>query len=264
MQSKEDELSSLQFSLASKRDFFTYFSRAVHTEASIRKILEEKTCEGFLWRISDSNREGDFSFVVNHYKPKSFSVPEEILSACESIRQVDFFERLFYQYNHSDILRVDDEYFRMVFGKTIPNWKPAVNNIMKNTGYYCDIKTWDKGNKAVFFLKGSYNPVKVEENVPKKTTNTAPKIDVVYLISDGVHQKIGKTNNVERRIKALQTSNSKRLELIAVYPDPKYTARLERLLHERYKDSRLVGEWFDINLSAEEFISCCKYELENW
>lgn len=53
--------------------------------------------------------------------------------------------------------------------------------------------------------------------------------------------KIGFTNSIERRLKALQTSSSDELTLIGVMFGDK--AR-EKLIHECFRHSKIRGEWF--------------------
>lgn len=53
--------------------------------------------------------------------------------------------------------------------------------------------------------------------------------------------KIGYTANIERRIKALQTSTPQKLELLAAIPA---SMAIEKSLHKKYKKYRISGEWF--------------------
>jgi hypothetical protein len=70
----------------------------------------------------------------------------------------------------------------------------------------------------------------------------------VYFILDSASNavKIGKANNIDSRISDLQTGNPNPLELIH-YIDcesEEQSFLLERKLHNKYKELRLVGEWF--------------------
>jgi hypothetical protein len=86
----------------------------------------------------------------------------------------------------------------------------------------------------------------------------------VYFINqaDTQNYKIGVTSSktIERRKLYLQTGNAS--ELIICYKfETKYPFRLEKMLHNHYSNTRLVGEWFV--LSDEEAIDfkniCEKY-----
>ena len=74
----------------------------------------------------------------------------------------------------------------------------------------------------------------------------------VYLIKSSVTDKfkIGITKqNINKRLKSLQTGNSEKLELIYYYESDFYT-KIEKTLHNQFSHNRLEGEWF--NLSFEE------------
>ena len=70
-------------------------------------------------------------------------------------------------------------------------------------------------------------------------------IGIIYIIFDGSAFKIGVTQNINKRLKSLQTSCSKKLEIIFSKEVINYT-KLELFLHDKYKDKRLSGEWFDL------------------
>lgn len=67
----------------------------------------------------------------------------------------------------------------------------------------------------------------------------------VYFITDGQYVKIGKTDNIESRMKSLQTGNPKKLTLIDVIPT-KEPHLVEWGLHQRYAKQHIMGEWYDI------------------
>lgn len=55
--------------------------------------------------------------------------------------------------------------------------------------------------------------------------------------------KIGIANDVARRLSDLQTGNPDPLELLAVGPGGRV---VEQLLHVRYGDQHVRGEWFEL------------------
>ncbi len=66
----------------------------------------------------------------------------------------------------------------------------------------------------------------------------------VYVVSNcSGHYKIGRTNNVESRIRAIQTSNPSSIELI-VYFHSDDNVSLEKELHCLFSSKRVNGEWF--------------------
>lgn len=65
----------------------------------------------------------------------------------------------------------------------------------------------------------------------------------VYLISDGQHIKIGKSQDPHQRVKTLQTGNAKPLRLLSWSPGG---TKEEALLHSEFASFRVRGEWFDL------------------
>lgn len=81
----------------------------------------------------------------------------------------------------------------------------------------------------------------------------------VYLICDGEYVKIGRANNIKKRIDALQTSNARELFVID-YIECRTRAHakaFETCLHETFARERVRGEWFDLldNSYFYDFVS---------
>jgi hypothetical protein len=55
--------------------------------------------------------------------------------------------------------------------------------------------------------------------------------------------KIGKTNNVEKRIKQIQTGNANKVILVRMYETEKVSL-VEQALHDKFRRFKLRGEWF--------------------
>lgn len=71
---------------------------------------------------------------------------------------------------------------------------------------------------------------------------TRPKrAGVVYFIAANGMVKIGFTQNIDERMKAIQATSPTQIELIGTLPG---SLRLEREIHERFKHARAHGEWF--------------------
>lgn len=71
------------------------------------------------------------------------------------------------------------------------------------------------------------------------------------------HYKIGISSNVEKRLGALQSANSNKLEIVCVI---KYGELFERRLHDLFEDRNIHGEWFD--LRVEDFFQVFSYMYE--
>jgi hypothetical protein len=77
---------------------------------------------------------------------------------------------------------------------------------------------------------------------------------MIYIITNGVHYKIGHSSEPTARLKWLQTGNSAKLALIHFM---KGGRRLESILHERYASKRLASEWFALTQEDLE-------EIKGW
>ena len=69
----------------------------------------------------------------------------------------------------------------------------------------------------------------------------------VYLICDGEKFKIGVTcqKDVYKRISELQTGNPDEIYLMA-YHKTNYPYKIEKLMHMKHRDKRILNEWFDL------------------
>lgn len=74
----------------------------------------------------------------------------------------------------------------------------------------------------------------------------------VYLIKSSKALKIGVSDNPQTRLTGLQTSNPERLELIYTIQcqNRDDALRLESILHRRYQQDLLNGEWFNLDPDA--------------
>lgn len=77
-----------------------------------------------------------------------------------------------------------------------------------------------------------------------------------YILKSHDLYKIGKAINVEKRIKEFSTGNPS-IELIKTID-----GNCESYLHRKYKDKRVVGEWFQLTVEDIDEISNSSYELK--
>lgn len=87
----------------------------------------------------------------------------------------------------------------------------------------------------------------------------------VYLIgeeNDENKYKIGSTKckDINKRLKQLQTGNSNPL-FIKSYFETSRPFRLESMLHNKFKEYNVIGEWFELN---DENIKKFKEECERY
>lgn len=76
-------------------------------------------------------------------------------------------------------------------------------------------------------------------------------IGKVYFARSGAYMKIGHSRDVNKRIKAINTSAPERVELMMVIPG---TAEDEKRLHKRFQHLRSNGEWFHFTGELCEFV----------
>ena len=69
----------------------------------------------------------------------------------------------------------------------------------------------------------------------------------VYLIKDTLNNiyRIGVTKDLNKRLRNLQTGNSNYLTLLSSY-QTKYPFRLETMLHNKFKEYRILNEWYEL------------------
>ena len=76
-----------------------------------------------------------------------------------------------------------------------------------------------------------------------------------YFITDGVFLKIGKSYNVDLRLKVLQTGNPTKLKVVFIV-----NSDVESLFHTHFKDFRCVCEWFAL---PEDYLDIVKAICNN-
>lgn len=74
---------------------------------------------------------------------------------------------------------------------------------------------------------------------------------IVYVIRAGQTNlyKIGRTTNIDRRLRQLQTMNSQQLSVVKLIQCHDAIA-VETTLHQKYKSYRRQGEWFELDESV--------------
>lgn len=97
---------------------------------------------------------------------------------------------------------------------------------------------------------------KAEEK--QKATEQRKAAQKVYVISSGDAVKIGISNNPEKRLQSLQTSNPNKLSLEACF-DAEDAQMVEWKSHLALRANRLAGEWFSV--SAERAIATVNFIL---
>ena len=84
----------------------------------------------------------------------------------------------------------------------------------------------------------------VFENITQKAIKEN-KGGYVYFITDGQYVKIGTTNDLDRRLKFLQTGNPRELSILySVFCSNPF--QTETMYHKLFKNKHIFNEWYDI------------------
>ena len=82
-----------------------------------------------------------------------------------------------------------------------------------------------------------------QEGVHKEPCNRAGH---VYVLKSGEYYKIGRSRNVEKRARALQTASPFPVDIVAAVATSDAVS-VERELHRRYAHAHVGGEWFALS-----------------
>lgn len=74
------------------------------------------------------------------------------------------------------------------------------------------------------------------------------EVNTIYLIESNGLVKIGFTTDFDKRLKSYKTHNAN-LNVLCAH-ESKYAFEIESELHEKYKDFRVEGEWFDLHFDV--------------
>ncbi len=85
-----------------------------------------------------------------------------------------------------------------------------------------------------------------------KQRQATDRSEIYFLLNEKVNQlKIGRSTNVYKRIKTLQTACGVSLTLLATIPGH---VKEEKNLHRRFAALRVLGEWFNFEAPLREYV----------
>jgi len=100
------------------------------------------------------------------------------------------------------------------------------------------------------WLEGKHEYSDVFELIPDIESSGEPdgnfREGFVYLLQSGAHYKIGRSEQIERRVKEISISMPEQVDLIHTIrtDDP---SGIETYWHRRFADKRANGEWFNLS-----------------
>lgn len=114
------------------------------------------------------------------------------------------------------------------------------------------LKTWAKPNAKIISSCGR------AYSIDGSQVSQATEFIYFVLNQDSNAIKIGRTKNVKKRLRTLQTASPAKLKLIKsirVEGSAADAQKLEQSLHKQFNDFRLSGEWFEASDSLLDYIS---------
>jgi hypothetical protein len=185
---------------------------------------------GVFWaRWSDALREAGFSpNAVPQRKDPAF-ILQKLAEACRHYRRVPSHPEL-RMYKQVDPAFPAAMTVRERF-RSKDAWLRALNDWVSQNDEYKDVREL----------------LSIDNAPPAKSTNS--REGWVYLIKWGAHHKIGRSDDLERRVKQVQTGLPEAGELVhAIKTDD--PVGIEAYWHERFADRRAPnGEWFKLSAS---------------
>lgn len=131
--------------------------------------------------------------------------------------------------------------------QSLPAYKTLQSNFGKKDNIIWELRQWllksDPGSDLLDKLPCGAEKLVLQERVSNASD---PKEGYVYLLKSGKHYKIGRSDELEKRIKQISVAlpESVSLEHAIKTDDP---PGIEAYWHRRFASSRANGEWFSLS-----------------
>ncbi len=134
-----------------------------------------------------------------------------------------------------------------------PGVKTVFTHFGSKEGLLSNLRTWVQDKPDLQDIAAMFGP-EVENEI-----GTTPKEGLVYLIKSGAHYKIGRSDELERRVKQIRVALPEAANLMHSIrtDDP---AGIEAYWHRRFADRRANGEWFKLSSADVAAFKRRKYQ----
>jgi Meiotically up-regulated gene 113 len=124
--------------------------------------------------------------------------------------------------------------------RDFPNEKTIHSHFGSKDALLANIRTWLEDKTEFQDVTAMFGPE------PSKPREAPPKEGLVYLIKSGAHYKIGRSDELERRVKEIRIALPEAATLIHSIRTDDPTG-IESYWHRRFADRRANGEWFKLS-----------------
>ena len=140
---------------------------------------------------------------------------------------------------------------------SFPSYKSFVAQFESKAHMIAALRNWAQGEEGFADIVGLL-PIDTRQSEMSVQRTTA-KEGHVYLIKSGAYYKVGRGEDLEKRVKQIRTAlpDASSLEHSIRTDDP---AGIEAYWHRRFEDKRANGEWFKLTLQDVAAFKRRKYQ----
>lgn len=128
---------------------------------------------------------------------------------------------------------------------------PSIKEIDRMIPFLCSLKikgqaAIDRDNREKEKIEGRRSEVRQEVARTKRKSTKNDRSGYIYFLSSAGYVKIGKTLNLDDRMRSLEMSTPLEIELLH-FVKSENIDKDERIFHNMFVTKRVKGEWFDLD-----------------